>query len=119
MLVYFMRSIERNPVQEKSLAIKRPWEYEWSSAKAYVNTTDDGLVEIALDPVWQNMGRTDATRSHCYRKYLLSPRERVEDEQMFNEGSWAIGDEGFLKQLLRRTGRITSRRVGRPRGKKP
>jgi len=106
--------IERNPV--RAGIVERPWDYRFSSTTAYVNGRDDTLVRIADHPFYWKMGATDPDRAELYSQYLLTARERAEEESVFKGGQLAVGDEDFCRQTYARTDqRPTSRRVGRSR----
>lgn len=99
------RYVELNPVRAK--LVRRPRAWPWSSAKAHLTGTDDGLVSVAplLDRAgdWKDFLGTglgaediDAIRSH----------ERT---------GHPLGGTGFLARLKRRLGKdVTPRKPGRP-----
>lgn len=93
------RYIERNPLRVGLPGVAQPWDYEWSSARAYVCGVQDPLVVPAHHPGWLEMGVTDDERHDSYARYLLSPWERTEDEQRFRSVGPAgvVGDRRFQK----------------------
>jgi len=108
------RYIERNPVAAGMCEL--PWDYPWSSAQAYVNGTDDTLVRVDDLFNYTQMGDSPEERGERYSRYLLSESELWEsDAEMFGSSAPAIGDDAFVAQAVSTAGRLTSRRVGRPR----
>ena len=107
------RYIERNPV--RAGLCERPWDTPWCSARCYVDAHDDDLVRVHDHSMYMEMGRDDQERSIRYRDYLLTDRERADDEELFRAHRPVIGDENFLAQAVYTIGRFISRRVGRPR----
>ena len=109
------RYIERNPLRAGIDGLERPWEYQWSSANAYVTGNDDPLVQPSRHPFWSSMGSTDAERRERYGRYLLTDAEAAEDLELFRRDTHVVGDDSFTGQLTRTGGRYTARKVGRPR----
>jgi putative transposase len=107
------RYIERNPVRGEMA--EHAWEYGFSSAHAYVTGHDGTLVRLADHPFYALMGETAAARAATYRDYLLTDRDRAEDEALFHGEGVVVGDDYFRAQAYVRGGRVTARRVGRPR----
>ncbi len=61
------------------------------------------------------MGESEEDRQYVYKLYLLDEKERQEDEAIFNNNKKAIGDKVFLRNLASKSGRLSARKVGRPR----
>ena len=61
------------------------------------------------------MGESDGDRQKVYRDYLLDEWERGEGTMLFHGSDKAIGDKAFLTSLDSQAGRLTARKVGRPR----
>jgi putative transposase len=108
------RYIERNPVAANLCDV--PWDYPWSSAKAYVSGSNDNLVHIEHLLNYMHMGSESDERVERYKSYLLSEREIWQsDAELFGSSAPAVGDDMFIAQAVSKSGRLTSRRVGRPR----
>lgn len=108
------RYIERNPVAANMCEF--PWDYPWSSAPAYVNGQDDSLVVIGDLQNYCDMGQDAAERCERYQGYLLSEREQWQaDADLFGSNASAVGDKEFIAQTRSVYGRLSSRRVGKPR----
>jgi len=101
------RYIERNPV-EAGLA-KQPWEYPWSSSRAYALGENDPL--LADNPWYLELGGEPAVRQRRWREFLIREDPR---EEAFRRADWAVGDEGFRRQLQALRGRPIPRGRGRP-----
>jgi putative transposase len=104
------RYIDRNPVRAEMCDV--PWDYPWSSARAYVNGADDQLVRIDDNWFYQSMGETNLARSECYRQYLLDEHERSDDELLFKDSGPVVGNDAFTAAALLKSGRLTNRRRG-------
>ena len=108
------RYIERNPVVAQLCEFA--WDYPWSSAQAYTTGNDDPLVTVDQLSHYMRMGESTEDRTECYKSCLLSERELWQaDADLFESSAPAVGDEFFVAQAVRVSGRLTSRRVGRPR----
>jgi putative transposase len=108
------RYIERNPVVAGLCEL--PWKYQWSSAQAYVKGTDDALVRVDDLFFYTQMAESPEERGERYSRYLLSERELWEaDAELFGGSALAIGDDEFISQAVSKSGRLTPRRVGRPK----
>jgi putative transposase len=111
------RYIERNPV--RAGMVEQAWDYPWSSARAYLTDQSDALVRPAESDFYQSMGETSEDRIGAYTQYLLTPQERADDETLFRSRAAVIGDDTFRANLSLQAGRLTARRVGRPRLARP
>lgn len=111
------RYIERNPV--RAGMVEQAWDYRWSSAQAYLSDESDALVNPSDNGRYQSMGKTSEDRRETYVQYLLSSREREDDETLFRAKAAVIGDETFKANVQLRGGRLAGRRQGRPRKPKP
>ena len=61
------------------------------------------------------MGESEKDRQYVYKIYLLDEKDRLEDEVLFRNPKKAIGDTAFLRNLDSQSGRLSARKVGRPR----
>jgi len=108
------RYIERNPVAAH--LCQAPWDYAWSSARAYVNGSDDILVNPSTLVAYREMGRNERARQSAYRRHLMSEQERwAEDAALFGGTTLAVGDDVFLAHTAKICGRLSPRRPGRPK----
>ncbi len=106
------RYIERNPVAAEIKGIEVPWDYSWSSARAYISIDDDQLVCVRKHPYWEQLGSTDTERSLFYRN-MISGKEKG-DEELFHSHRSIIGDDDFRLNYRSMYGRPNSVRQGRP-----
>lgn len=74
------RYIERNPLKAKM--VKLPWDYEYSSARFYVEGRNDELVSPNVH--YEGMGKTTEERRGKYRNFLLldEPYSDIVDEAL-------------------------------------
>jgi REP-associated tyrosine transposase len=108
------RYIERNPVAAELCDYS--WDYPWSSAYAYVHGKDDDLVKVDELSIYTAMGNTREKRCLRYKSFLLSEKELWQNEaELFRSSAPVVGDDWFVSQAVLRYGRLTSRRIGRPR----
>ena len=99
------RYIERNAM--RAGLVELPWDYEWSSCKAYVLGLDDGLTDE--DSFYRSMGRSRKERQEAYRNWLMEG----EDKQ-FRGAKGVVADQMFMSRLRMGRGRLLPRRRGRP-----
>ena len=107
------RYSERNPV--RAGICEKPWDYPWSSARAYVAGEPDALITPDAHPFWLSMGATNPERQACFAAWLLDESERHADEKLFHEGPPVIGSKSFLANARQANGRPQARPRGRPR----
>ncbi len=101
------RYIERNPVAAGLVA--EPWDYRWSSARAYALGEADPL--LAENPEYLALSEGPARRQELWRAFLLGQDPR---EEVVRRGDWAVGDEDFRRRVRVAQGRPGPRRRGRP-----
>ncbi len=101
------RYIERNPVEAGLLT--EPWEYRWSSARAYALGAPDPL--LADNTEYLAISEEPHRRRELWRQFLLGADHR---EEVFRAGDWAIGDGDFRLRAHLQQGRPGPRRRGRP-----
>ena len=103
------RYIELNPVRAKLAALPQAW--EWSSARAHLFGTDDGLTNrqalLRHFPDWQGFLNHGLDDSLC------------EDLRRGERTGRPLGDEEFVKSLEAQTGRVLARRKPGPKPKGP
>lgn len=109
------RYVERNPLRASVKGIAAPWEYRWSSSKAYVETGVDELVKASGHPYWSTLGDDEWSRQDNYRQYVGT--DDKEDRTLFRTSGTAraLGSDKFLANLRLAEGRLNTRKVGRPR----
>ena len=106
------RYIERNPVRAEMEGV--PWNYEWSSSRAYVNGEEDILIKTEGHPYWSQLGKNTAGRRLKYRQIMGDQKEAVSDESIFKDvKDGIVGDDGFRKSIRSSLGRIISRKPGK------
>jgi putative transposase len=106
------RYIERNPVRAE--LEKLPWDYEWSSCRAYIKEVKDILVEPERHPVWKQLGESDALRRQKYRQIINNEKEATSEEPDFKDlKKGIVGDDEFRKSLRNSLGRLIPRKPGR------
>ena len=101
-----VRYVEMNPV--RAGLVKCPWDYRWSSAAAHVNGENDALANVK--PLIDIFG--DGA------KFLANGNSDIElDElRMHSRTGRPLGEEGFVRRLEKRLGRILApQKGGRPR----
>jgi len=102
------RYIERNPLEAG--LVNEPWDYPWSSCRAYALGTTDPL--LAENPWYLELASEPAVRQRRWREFLLGEDPR---EKAVRRSDWAMGDEAFRRRLLALRGRPVLRGRGRPR----
>jgi len=106
-LLAAVRYIELNPVRA-GLA-KKPEDYRWSSAHAYLHGKDDILVKAeplkSLVNDWRDFFKTDLT---------IKEKEMIQSHQRTGR---PLGDRGFLCRLEKMTNRILVKQKPGPRKK--
>ena len=104
-LIAAVRYVERNPVDARLCPRSQDW--PWSSAKAHLRGHDDVLVEV--QPMLSRIGNWDA--------YLAESDDDIAAHiSACSRTGRPMGDDAFVRELERVTGRILARR--RP-GRKP
>ena len=107
------RYVERNPLRAQLDDITVPWEYKWSSCRAYVETGSDALVRAAAHPYWRTLGDDDQARRDSYKQYVEADDES--DRKLFRSAAAAVGSDNFITNLRLIEGRMATRKVGRPK----
>ena len=93
--------------------VEKPWDYGWSSAKAYVEGVKDPRVTAEHNPYWSRWGNEDEERKKKYAAYILL--DDAEDAKLFTVRTAGIGDDEFKARDRMNCGRPTTRCAGRPR----
>jgi putative transposase len=102
------RYIERNPVEAG--LVEQPWQYRWSSARAYGCGEQDPL--LAANPWYEALAAEPGRRQALWREFLLGedPKEAAVRRQ-----DWVVGGAAFRTRMQQCAGRPAPRRRGRPR----
>ena len=101
------RYIERNPAAAG--LVVHPWDYRWSSCRAYVlGRTDDLLDENPCIGEWSDEAKQ---RRRLWREFLLADDGR---EAEVARGDWVLGDATFRLASAQQLGRPLPRPRGRP-----
>lgn len=100
------RYIERNPLEAKM--VNSAEEYEYSSAKFYVNGAPDHLTKE--DPYFESFGQDVSQRRKNYAEFL---KEFNEEEKVLFENELPLGNGQFKAKLFYAEGRYMPRRKGK------
>jgi putative transposase len=103
------RYIERNPLRAGMVAL--PWEYRWSSCRAYALGEADEL--LSDNPYYLELSPDPARRQALWQQFLIDADPK---EALVAEAHWVLGDEEFRRQAAILHGRPIGRGRGRPRG---
>jgi putative transposase len=106
------RYVERNPVRAGLAEI--PWDYRWSSARAYALGWQDGITDTRANGMYLSLASEPDQRETAWRTFL-SENDAVDDEALFRGGKAAVGSERFLKRITVRRGRQAYSRRGKRR----
>jgi putative transposase len=101
------RYVERNPVEAGMTAL--PWEYPWSSCRAYALGQVDPL--LTEDPCYRELSPDPQRRQALWREFVVGEDVR---EAAIRSQDWAVGDNDFRLRLAEVMGRPAPRRRGRP-----
>jgi putative transposase len=102
------RYIERNPLEAGLVAL--PWEYRWSSCRAYALGEPDSL--LAENPWYEALAPQPARRQALWRAFLLGEDPK---EEAVRRNDWVVGDDAFRRRVWQQAGRPAPRPRGRPR----
>ena len=102
------RYLERNPLAAG--LVKAPWDYAWSSCRAYALGEPDAL--LTEDPEYAELSPAPARRQSLWREFLMGEDLR---EGVIRRQEWAIGNADFCRELAAVLGRPLAARRGRPR----
>jgi putative transposase len=101
------RYVERNPLEAGLVAV--PWDYRWSSARAYALGEADAL--LAANPWYEALSPEPARRQALWRDFLLGDDPK---EEAVRRDDWVIGGPAFRRRMQRRGARPAPRGRGRP-----
>lgn len=112
-LLACMVYIDLNPVRAGMVDV--PERYPWSSHAHYVSGRADRLV--TPHPIWWELGNTPFAREAAYRDLVTAGLSGFQQRALTDSAlrGWALGDEGYVADLQRRTARRVSKsKAGRP-----
>ena len=115
-LLACMVYIDLNPV--RAGRVEAPADWPWSSHRHYIGQESDRLVTPPA-AYWQ-LGNTPFAREQAYAQRVADGLPASVSRALTDAGlhGWALGDEAFLADLQKQTGRrLTRSRPGRPRTK--
>ena len=95
--------------------VKEPRDYSWSSHANYVGLRSDRMV--TPHALFWTLGNTPFAREAAYVELVRVGVSREQQEALTRStlGGWALGDENFVADLQKLTGRRVSKtRSGRP-----
>jgi putative transposase len=101
------RYVERNPMEAGLAGV--PWDYRWSSCRAYALGQADGLLDE--NPCYRELAAEPQRRHSLWQAFVLGEDARAVD---IARGEWAIGDAEFRGQMAQVMGRALPRPRGRP-----
>lgn len=104
------RYIEQNPVMARMA--KQPEDYPYSSAKAHLCGSHDGVLGETLFEAWQRRGYIEFMRQNIREEELCLIRNRTRDGR-------PLGSENFILKMERKLDRIFKTKPrGRPKKEK-
>ena len=89
--------------------MKEPWQYAWSSCRAYGSGAVDPL--LAENSYYLEWGGDDGSSQRRWREFLLQEDPK---EQSIRHADWMVGDETYQMRIQGQQGRAVQRRRGRP-----
>jgi putative transposase len=101
------RYVERNPLEAG--LVKHPWEYRWSSCRAYALGEVNEL--LAANPWYEELSPEPTRRQALWRQFLMGEDLR---EKELRRDDWVVGAETFRGQMAQAAGRPARRGRGRP-----
>lgn len=97
------RYVERNPY--RAHIAEKPWDYEWSSCRYYVNGFNDNLTDEDL--FYRGMGINPEERRKFYMNWLMEG-----EDTGFKGAMSCSGDKQFTSRLRYYKGRLIAKRKG-------
>ncbi len=85
------RYIELNPVRAK--IAKDPKDYQWSSYNVYAYGKKDDITDY--NPIYNQLGKTDALRQRNYREHIQDGLERINLNMRF------LGPEDYISEMVK------------------
>ncbi|MGA7498869.1 MAG: hypothetical protein WBX00_19235 [Isosphaeraceae bacterium] len=91
------------------MALSAPWQYAWSSCRAYASGAADPL--LAESSFYLEWGGDDGSRQQRWREFLTREDPK---EPTIRGADCVVGAESFQKRLEGHQRRAVQRRRGRP-----
>jgi len=113
-----MAYIDLNPVRAGMVA--QAADYPWSSHGHYIGRQNEAW--LSPHPLYWEMGNTPFAREAAYAGLVQSGVNQKQQQALTSSAlsGWALGEEGFVKGLQKKTPRrVHPAKAGRPFGKKP
>jgi putative transposase len=101
------RYIERNRVEAGMVAV--PWEYRWSSCRAYALGEVDPL--LSDNPHYRECSSEPGRRQARWRQFLT---EADPNEAQVRDATWVLGEEAFRRRVAMQAGRPVPRPPATP-----
>ena len=107
-LMAAIRYIELNPSRAKM--VSKPWEYEWSSARAHVEGKDDKLVKVKAVRLLKG--------TENWKEFLLRGIDENEMEELrrHEHTGQPLGEKSFISKIENQIDRIFQRKKSGPKG---
>jgi hypothetical protein len=90
--------------------VELPWEYRWSSCRAYARGEPDPL--LSANPRYLELSPEPSQRQALWREFLLGPEAK---ELLIRQEDWVLGDDDFRRRAAIAKGWPLGRNRGRPR----
>jgi hypothetical protein len=87
--------------------------YPWSSYNVYAYGKNDGLTDLHV--LYEALGGEEKQRQKEYRDYVLSNRDKEEEELRLKMSLGVIGDGGFQHQIQKQLVESKRPKRGRPK----
>jgi putative transposase len=113
-----MAYIDLNPVRAGMVA--QAADYPWSSHGHYIGTRPEAW--LSPHALYWDIGNTPFAREAGYAGLVQSGVNQKQQQALTSSAlsGWALGEEGFVKGLQKKTPRrVHPAKAGRPFGKKP
>jgi putative transposase len=92
--------------------VQDPRDYDWSSYRVYAYGDEDGLTDI--HELYELLGKDIGDRQKNYREYVLSSREKEEEELREKMGKGVLGTGEFQREIKKRAIDYRRPKRGRP-----
>jgi len=105
------RYVERNPL--RAGLVEDPKNYPWTSYRVYAYGEHDGITD--KHDVYESFGKKPFQRERAYRDYVLSRRDREEQELRVKMGRGVLGGGDFGELIEKQIIESQRPKRGRPR----
>jgi hypothetical protein len=103
----------KGPLPARMWTVQDIRRYPWSSSNVYAYGKNDGLTDLHI--LYEAMGGEEKQRQKVYRDYVLSNRDKEEEELKLKMSLGVIGDGGFQHQIQRQLVESKRPKRGRPK----